>query len=186
LQLKAAVAGNVNPIVAQVGANQEPFPSEYERPKPPVHQVYRLPPAAAVIPQTPKIYVPSDSSGAGDPAVLGPEESQAIYEGEDLAAPDDVLPGEAEEPGPKYQQGELEQNAYDLLLESNTRMAEMVRGSDSSVVFDSWDAAHRGDDIYWVRVKFLSEGNPVREYIFQINLSSGEITPLSYHARSIS
>ena len=44
--LKAAVAGNVKPAVAHVGANQEPFPSEYERPEPPVHQAFKLPPAA--------------------------------------------------------------------------------------------------------------------------------------------
>lgn len=192
LQLKAAAAGNVNPIVAQVGANQEPFPSEYERPKPPVHQVFRLPPAAKIIPQTPKVYVPSDSSAIRPPGVSSLEGSQVIYEGEESAVPDDAMLGEAEEPGPKYQQGEIEQDAYDLLLESNARIADMVRGSDSSMVgedsmiFDSWDAAHRGDDIYWVRVKFRLEGSPVREYIWQINLNTQEIIPLSYHARSIS
>ena len=62
----------------------------------------------------------------------------------------------------------------------------MVRGSESSLIFESWDAAYRGDDIYWVRVKFQSEDDAVREYIWQVNLDSKEITPLSYHARSIS
>ncbi len=186
LQLKAAAAGNVNPIVAQVGANKEPFPSEYEKPKPPVHQVFRLPPAATVIPQSPKVYIPTDSSSIEAAEVLNLEGSQVIYEGEDSTGPDDVMLGEAEEPGPKYQQGEIEQDAYNLLLEANTRIAEMVRGSDSSMIFDSWDAAHRGDDIYWVRVKFRSGENPVREYIWQVSLNSQEIIPLSYHARSIS
>lgn len=185
MQLKAAVAGNVNPIVAQVGANQEPFPSEYERPKPPVHQVFRLPAADKIIPPA-KIYVPGDSSDFNPPEALSLDESQIIYEGEGQAAQDEIALDVTEESGPKYGQGENEQEAYNLLLESNATIAGMVRGSDSSMVFDSWDAAHRGDDVYWVRVKLHSEGNPVREYIFQINLSSGEIVPLSYHARSIS
>jgi len=179
--LKSAVAGNVEPVLARVGANQEPFPSEYERPEPPVHQAFQLPPAARIIPQTPDgvyILAPADPSEAEIPTVLNPGELSPA-EGEGVI-------DEAEEAGPKYQQGEIEQEAYDLLLESNATIAEMVRGSDSSMIFDSWDAAHRGDDIYWVRAKFRSQGNPLREYIWQVKLDSKEITPLSYHARSIS
>lgn len=184
MQLKAAVAGNVSPIVAQVGANQGPFPSEYERPKPPVAQAYRLP-AAKIIPPA-RVYVPGDSSGIEPPEVLSLDESQIIYEGEGLAAPDEIALVDTEESGPKYGQGETEQEAYNLLLESNAKIAGIVQGRDTSMVFDSWDAAHRGDDVYWVRVKLHSEGNPVREYIWQINLNSREIIPLSFHARSIS
>lgn len=184
--LKAAVAGNVNPVVAQVGANQNPFPSEYERPEPPVREAFKLPPAVRVIQQTPRTYVSSDPSESGTPPEYIVEAPPQPAEGGESVLPGEAAPGEPEETGPLYQQGEVEQSAYDLLLESNAKIAEMVRGSDPAIVFDSWDAAHRGGDVYWVRVKFQSAGNPVREYIWQINLSSGEVTPLSYHARSIS
>jgi len=186
--LKAAVAGNVKPAIAQVGANQEPFPSEYEKPEPPAHQAFKLPPAATFIQQTPRVYIPApgDPAKTNTPTVLNSEGLGLLIEGEDFMTPEEAALAEAEESGPKYQQGEIEQDAYDLLLESNTSIAEMVRGSDSSVVFNSWDATHRGDGIYWVRVKFQSEDNSVREYIWQVDLDSNEITPLSYHARSIS
>ena len=188
LLLKDAVAGNVNPAVAQVGANTEPFPAEYERPEPPVNQVFKLPPPASVIPQTPPVYIPApeDSSGTGSSSASNAGGFQPLTEGEETAVRDEAEPGEDEEPALKYQQGEMEQEAYDLLLGSNPKIAEMVRGSDSSLTFDSWDAVYRGDDVYWVRVKFQVKGDSVRDYIWQVDLGSKEVTPLSYHARAIS
>jgi len=186
--LKAAVAGDVKPAIAQVGANQEPFPSEYERPEPPVYQAFKLPPSDRVIPKTPTVYIPSpaDLSEPGTPSGLNQEGSQLPIEGEESVAQDEAAGVKSEDSGLKYQQGEMEQEAYNLLLESNAKIAGMVRGSNPSMIFDSWDAVKRGDDIYWVRVKFRSEGDPVSEYIWEVKLSSKEITPLSYHARSIS
>jgi hypothetical protein len=186
--LKAAVAGNVNPAVAQVGASQEPFPAEYERPEPPVQQAFKLPPSENVYTQTPGGYtpVPLAPSKAATPSVLNLGRSPTPTESEESLQQEETAAEASEESGPKFQQGEAERDAYNLLLQSNPRIAEMVQGSDSSLIFDSWDAAHRGDDIYWVRLKFHSEGNPDREYIWQVKLISKEITPLSYHARSIS
>jgi hypothetical protein len=86
----------------------------------------------------------------------------------------------------KYQSGKAEQDAYDLLLKSNPTVAKMVQGSNPSLKFKSWDAANRGEDTYWVRLKFQSEGNPDEEYIWQVKVQSNEVTPLSYNARRIS
>jgi hypothetical protein len=61
-----------------------------------------------------------------------------------------------------------------------------VRGSNPSLIFDSWDALHRGSDVYWVRVQFRLKDNSVREYIWEVKLDSKEIMPLSYYARAVS
>jgi hypothetical protein len=188
MMLKTAVAGNVTPAVAQVGANQEPFPSEYEKPGPPVREAFKLPPAARVIPQTPGVYIPSSADSAKTPApgALNLEMSRQPTGDEESMAQNEVLPDKAQESGPQYQQGEIEQEAYDLLLDSNPKIAEMVRGSNPSLIFDSWDALHRGSDVYWVRVQFRLKDNSVREYIWEVKLDSKEIMPLSYYARAVS
>jgi hypothetical protein len=186
--LKAAVAGNVNPVVAEVGANQEPFPSEYEKEAPPVPQVFKLPPSDTIYTQTPRVYttVPSDTSQNETPSVLNLDGSPSEDEGETFVEMGESAAEAPEDSGPAFQQGEVERDAYDLLLQSNSKISELVNGKDASLTFDTWDAAYRGDDIYWVRLRFKSEGNPDREYIWQVNLGSKEITPLSYHARSLS
>jgi hypothetical protein len=188
MMLKTAAAGNVTPAVAQVGANQDPFPAEYEKPGPPVYEAFRLPPAAPIIPQTPGVYIPSSADAAKTPAsgALDLEMSQPPTEGEGSMAQDEAMPDEAQEPGPEYQQGEIEREVYDLLLQSNPKIAEMVRGSNPSMIFDSWDAAYRGDDIYWVRVNFRLEDNSIREYIWEVKLDAKEVMPLSYYARAVS
>ena len=94
-------------------------------------------------------------------------------------------PSGSTEPEIKYQKGKIEQEAYDLLLKSKPTVAGMVQGSNPSLQFKSWDAASRGDDTYWVRLIFQSEGND-QEYIWQVKLQSSQVTPLSYNARSIS
>ncbi len=80
----------------------------------------------------------------------------------------------------------MEQQAYDLLLKSNPTVAGMVQGSNPSLHFKSWDAANRGEDTYWVRLKFQSNGNPEEEYIWQVKIQANQVTPLSFNARSIS
>jgi hypothetical protein len=93
---------------------------------------------------------------------------------------------QSQEPQLKYQKGKEEQDAYDLLLKSNATVAGMVQGSNPSLKFKSWDAAIRGDDTYWVRLKFQSEENPDEEYIWVVKPQAKEVTPLSHNARSIS
>ena len=60
------------------------------------------------------------------------------------------------------------------------------RGATRLCKFLSWDAAGRGEDIYWVRLKFRSEGKTDIEYIWQVQLQSKQVTPLNYNARSLS
>ncbi len=187
MAIKSAMAGNIKPVVALVGANHEPFPAEYEHPAPPIPKAPQLPPTERIftaersgqlppraakrsVPKIAKILIPAP------PAAPKEEEST----GEPASAP---APAETEL---KYQQGKVEQEAYELLLKSNATIAGMVQGSNPSLHFKSWDAVNRGEDTYWVRLKFQSEGNPDVEYIWQVKLQTKQVTPLSYNARTIS
>ena len=91
----------------------------------------------------------------------------------------------AGEPELKYQKGKTEQDAYDVLLKSSSTVTALVQGSNPSLKFKSWDAANRGEDTYWVRLKFQSEGNSDAEYIWQVKLQSNQATPLNFNARSL-
>jgi hypothetical protein len=90
-------------------------------------------------------------------------------------APDDGLP---------YGQGEIARQAYELVLKSQKKLAAMVAGDSPGLEFKGWGAARRGEDLYWVRVGFDGPDGP-EEYIWQVRLSLGEITPLSFNARSL-
>lgn len=192
MTLRAAVAGEVRPVNLKVGENLEPFPEEFERPAhqmpghvqlpvPESDQVYAVKPGGVVVPSTPsqprtirieKIRKSPPPSEAPATAALTDAESAA---GEEPAA----------DTGPVYKTGKIEQEAYDLLQESNKAIAGMIQGSNPSLHFKSWDAAVRGNSIYWVRVRFASDGNPDVDYIWQVNLDTKQVTPLSYNARSI-
>ena len=104
--------------------------------------------------------------------------AETAEQAETQAAP----PGE---PQLKYQKGKAEQDAYDLLLKSIPAVVGLLQGNNPSLKFKSWDAANRGEDIYWVRLKFQSEGNADAEYIWQVKLQSNEVTPLNYNARGV-
>jgi len=182
LTLKAAMAGDIKPATLEVGANHKPFPSEFERPEPEI-------PRPPVLPQPKSIYSMRPAAPRSTPGAPGLKNFQVLpppaksEETTDRAA---AQPDQSEEPQLKYQKGKAEQDAYDLLLKSNPTVAGMVQGSNPSLKFKSWDAANRGEDSYWVRLKFQSEGNPEEEYIWVVKLQSKEVTPLSHNARSIS
>jgi hypothetical protein len=187
LMLKAGMAGEIKPVLAQVGANKEPFPAEYEKQEPSIPQAFRLPPPERIFTAKPGGYVPAPTvSSQIAPKVSKSESAPSPVETEESSVQAETVPPASEESGPKYQQGENEQAAYDLLLKSNPTIAEMVHGGNPSLRFESWDAAYRGDDIYWVRLKFQSDSNPDMDYIWQVKLGTKEVTPLSYHARSVS
>lgn len=185
--LKSAFSGEVQPASAQVGENSEPFPEEYAREMPPVLDQSQLPAAvfanppageASNAPSPRRIRIPQTSGVEGrTPPILVRKDSPE--------SPEDNLQIESPDSAPKYQQGRLEQDAYDLVLKSNKALADLVRGGDPSLHFKSWDAAFRGEDVYWVRVIFQGEGKPDVAYIWQVKLSIGEITPLSFNARSL-
>jgi len=190
MALKIAMAGDIKPVVAQVGANKEPFPSEYETPAaplpqaqapqlPPVERIFTMRQGGRVEPLRPApsatrrtLRIPTTPPS---PAVTQEPTEQAATTPPSAAAESDL----------KYQQGKVERDAYDLLLITNTTVAGMVQGSNPSLHFRSWDVASRGDDTYWVRLKFQTEGNPDAEYIWQVKLQAKQVTPLNYNARNL-
>jgi len=187
--LRAALAGNIKPAIAQVGANQESLPAEYARPEPPVPQPPQLPPVERIFTMTPTGRVAPHRERRRAPPLeaIKAEPHLSKRSQESAEQPASAAPAASADSELKYQKGKIEQDAYELLLKSNATVAGMVRGSNPSLHFKSWDAADRGDNTYWVRLKFQSEGNPADvEYIWQVKLQTNQVTPLSYNARTIS
>lgn len=176
MQLKAAMAGEVKPATLNTNESR-PFPEEYER------SIAQLP----KLPELPKPPNPVFSIPSGRQRAVIREE---IHQTEESTSPE-YLDQAADESAPsepvlKYQKGQPEQQAYDILVKSNPTVAGMIQGSNPSLKFKSWDAAKRGDDTYLVRLIFQSEESPNVEYIWQVKLQSNEVTPMSHAARSIS
>jgi hypothetical protein len=194
--LRAALVGEKKPLSAQVGQNPEPLPPEFQRPAPPAERALQLPPLDRIFTAEKGKYMrpsspPSALSSPRIPRTPGkvarseaPEEGNAEQNVE--AGQSGTAAASSAESEIKYQKGQMEQQAYDLLLKSNPTVAGMVQGSNPSLHFKSWDAASRGDDTYWVRLKFQSNGNPDEDYIWQVRIQANQVTPLSYNARSIS
>ncbi len=176
MAFRSAFSNEIIPVKVAVGENQQPFPVEFERPEP-------LSPKALQLPAAGGILVAEFPSNAPPRIFTIPKPAQPPEEALSVASAED--PPEGAEDEPRYQKGEMEQAAYDLLLGSNPTAAKMARGGDSSFVFKSWDAASRGDDIYWVRLKFKSEATAEVEYIWQVRLQSKSVTPLNHNAREI-
>jgi hypothetical protein len=177
IAFKLAFSNDIIPARAGVGENKQPFPAEFERPEP-------------LLPNPPQLPSSEGSITAIFPANAPPRISYSRKKEkkpEIVASTEDSSeePPAASDEGPKYQTGQIEQSAYNLLIQSNPTVAKMVQGSDPSLHFVSWDAAGRGDDIYWVRLKFKAEGIPDVEYIWQVKLQSNEVKPLSHNAREI-
>jgi hypothetical protein len=189
MALKTAMAGDIKPVVAQVGANKEPFPSEYESPAAPLPQAPQLPPVERIFAMTQEGQIQVQTLRSEPRAthrtlripVIPPASTETQAPTEQAA----TAPPAAEESDLKYQQGKVEQDAYDLLLKSNATVAGMVQGSNPSLHFKSWDVASRGEDTYWVRLTFQSEGNPDVEYIWQVKLQAKQVAPLNYNARNL-
>ncbi len=186
LTLRTAIRGHRMPVQAKVGENQEPFPAEYEKIKPLPARPPQLPPLDRIFTMEPGSKEPPAAPRSGTPPSQMAQTQIApipSVTSEDYAEQD----GDAAENEPKYQQGIVEQEAYDLLLQSNSVIAAMVLGSNPSLSFESWGAANRGEDTYWVQLKFRSaEKQNVVEYIWQVKLLSKQIIPLSHNARTIS
>jgi hypothetical protein len=177
LAFKSAFSSDIIPAKAAVGENMQPFPAEFERPEP-------LPPKPLQPPSLDRIYTAQFPSNA-PPRISSTRKTAPKPEVAISTENSSEEPPSASDEEPKYQKGEIELSAYDLLIQSNPTVAKMVQGGNPSLHFKSWDAAGRGDDIYWVRLKFKSEGNPDVEYIWQVKLQSKEVTPLSHNAREI-
>jgi hypothetical protein len=187
--LRAAAAGDVGPLSLNVGDYHEPFPAEFEKPAPPEPS----PPQESVIDRVysmaPGVYARPSAAARKRPTPLiakadAPPPSVAeITESAPAASSETKPSGEAQL---NYQTGSIEREAYELVLQSNSTIAAMIQGSNPALRFKSWDAAARGNDTYWVRIRFQSEGNPDVEYIWQVRLGTKQVTPLSYNARALS
>jgi hypothetical protein len=186
--ISAAIGGRVDPVTVAVGEKSAPFPEEYERqatlfPGPdrslPLDRIFTA--------RSDDLAVPEGSSTAlfsPEPARTGQPVPEAESEGE---GPSEPAADESDsDNGLAYSQGEVEQDAYALLLESNPKVAEMVEGSDPALRFVSWGAVKRGEDLYWVRLIFQNDTNAEVEYIWRVEPGSKKVLPLSYNARSIS
>ena len=189
MALKSAMSGEIKPAMLNAGSNHEPFPAEFERPEPP-------PPQAALIKANlDKVFTtdgaainPATAAGRRAPAKgakpgVAPVPLGAAAEPAETQPPvQSSAPGENE---PKYQRGKAEQDAYDILLKVNPVVAGLIEGKDPSLKFRSWDAAGRGDDVFWVRLKFQAEGIPDSEYIWQVKVQANQAIPLNYNARNL-
>jgi hypothetical protein len=184
--LRTAWIQNELTSIAQTGANANPFPREYERPAAQNGDETQLPGIANFV------FKPKAPVSEGSPfkviKVL-PNQSQpkspaiANYKTTEMGRVS------AEDPAnsiPQYRQGKNEKEAYDLVLKLNKILAAMVQGGNPSLRLKTWGAAWHGEDSYLVRVIFLNQEKMEIEYIWQVNLASGAISPLSHNARSIS
>ncbi len=193
---EAMAGGRIKPAIVMVGENHEPFPAEYAKKTAPPNYP-KLPayfsgsqgglngPIVSVNP------IPNPVQSRGRRTVRIPktsegQESQSLAANTSAqsAAGQDTAGAEAQ---PKYQQGQMEKEAYDFLLSSNPTINNMVHGLNLTLRFKSWDALKREEDAYWVRLTFTNVAdNTDVEYIWQVKLLAKQITPLSYNARSIS
>ena len=190
LALKSAMAGGILPATIAVGANHAPFPTEYESPLP-------QPPRAPELPNLDRVFTMDGRTARPSPVPSPPPRTPVRRPKVEASIPSAQTDAEPEaptivaqatptaEPELKYQKGKAEQEAYEVLLKSSSTVAALVQGSNPSLKFKSWDAANRGEDIYWVRLKFQSEGTPDAEYIWQVKLQANQASPLNFNARSL-
>jgi hypothetical protein len=205
LAFKMVISYNsIVPVTLKVGENKQPFPAEYERPAPILPSPPKLPPLDRIFTQERNKYAqpgqPAQPSPtpARAPAPVSPAAPRASASRKEPVAPDrpelsitreeppEVLQDFTRSDEPKYKMGQIEQNAYDLLLKTFPAVAKMVEGKNPELHFKSWDAASRGDDVYWVRLKFQSKESSEIEYIWVVKLQSNQVTPFNYNAREIS
>jgi len=184
--LRAAVAEDAGPAMVRLGEEQEPIPAEYERLEPQAAQILRSLPDAVLQAPRPD-YAPARAPLRTAPRLTrGKAETAEAETGAAEEPPAEAEPSADSESGPEYRQGAVEKEAYDLLLQSIPAAAQLVQGSEASLQFLSWDAAGRGEDLYWVRLKFRRDGAQDTEYIWQVRLQSRQVTPLNFNARGIS
>ena len=87
---------------------------------------------------------------------------------------------------PVFRQGDVEREAYNLVLGKYTTVSGMVTGNNPALRFKTWAAAKREEDTYWVRLIFeqASDKSEV-SYIWEVKVTAKQVTPLNYNARSL-
>jgi len=185
--LYSAIWGTRRPVVANVSDEQTSYPEDYKR------EAYAFPDAGQTIPENWMFQVPSKSDteeNDRESALIAPRTADADAGVSAESEPEKAVVEEGSEPagsdsGIRYTTGKAESDAYTLLLEKYPKVAALVSGSDSSLQFLSWGGREVEEGIYWVQLIFETGDN--REvYIWEVNLPSSEVQPLSYNARMIS
>jgi len=197
LRQAAAGSGRDSTVVAQVGQNPEPFPAQYVKPiattpKPAAlpmivlpqagsqgtPQVVQVPPVAPSAPalapaRKRSLKIPTTPPGQSEAEPAAPSASPARQDAET----DRRLE-------PEFRQGEMEKEAYGILLQWNPNVDQMVRGSNAALKFKNWAAAKREEDTFWVRILFQSAADASEvAYIWEVKVSNKQVTPLNYNAR---
>lgn len=164
-----ATAPAAEPVRLEVGGNPQPYPDEYFKAAEPPEwarilgmsaPAYRVAPGAEMRPAVP--------ASGGAPEQTAPE------------------PSEAPAGEPVFGRGAEEQQAYELVLESNRRLASMVGGSEATLRFKEWAAARIDEGAMLVRITFVHvpDGSD-REYIWRVRLPGKEVFPVNFYARSL-
>ena len=167
--LKTAISDEALPEITPIGENDIPYPEEFLRPSSKAAAL--RPPDEPV--QKRRIVVKTDVPSITPPMLLEVADSGKFTEDE-----------EGDEDSPRFQQGEIEREAYEKTLAANEKLASMVQGGDQELSFKTWGAAHRDGGVYWVRVIFLNASGADMEYIWQTDIYSGKTAPLNFNARS--
>jgi|GEM_PF-912001 len=177
-----AILGKSGPVMANMDEEQLPFPEEFEK------SASGESVSGDFLPMDRIFTAQSADSGTqiDTPyALITPESAteDTVFSG--IAAEEDTSESDSND-GIVYTQGEVEQEMYALVLGANPRVAEMVNSDDPSLRFQSWGGAKRSEDIYWIRLVFQNEDDLDVEYIWQVELQTNQVLPLSYNARNIS
>jgi hypothetical protein len=183
--LSQAIYGPVPKLITfKVGENKEPFPEEYRKPVS----------LAIPAPQPAKIQLTLPPSPPTSPRVLkkviqaGTQQADAGVSEETANSASGVMADQEQaESGPKFQQGSVEKEAYDLLFAENVSVSDMVSGKNPGLKFKSWSAAKLQEEgTYLVDLAFTRMAeNQEEHFIWQVNLATKQITPMSFNARSL-
>ncbi len=201
VQLRQAAKGYSGPptVEAQVGQNTQPFPAQYEKlvviPKKPamplmtvspqgVPQLIPQPAREVVAPKEPAVARTRPKRTLRIPTTApGQAETEPAAH---TAQTDQQASGTDANLEPVFAQGEIERQAYDLVLAKYTTVSGMVTGNNPALRFKNWGAAKREEDTYWVRLLFeqVSDKSEV-SYIWEVKVSAKQVTPLNFNARSL-
>jgi hypothetical protein len=189
--LRAAAMGQPPiqaPASMRVGENPKPFPKEYEHAQA-VERPSILPKIDVQQRQPYRIILGGDegvepATGTAAPVLKSKAATQPAPA---PAAVDAGQPSSGGGTDTQYRKGKSEQEAYDLLVNSNQILAGMIKGSDPALKFQDWAAATMGQDSLYVMVTFVqTSDNVVRKYIWNVKMATKEIIPLSAYAREVS
>jgi len=166
--LHTAMRGEAQPEIINMGENDIPYPEEFMR---------RGSGAVVSFPPTDPSQRPLLVQADGAALITTPVLIGAVGSG----SPADI---DKDDDSPRFQQGDIEREAYEITLAANEKLAAAVRSGDDELVFKKWGASRRNIDVYWVRVIFQNASGADVEYIWQTNISSGSVAPLNFNARN--